>query len=513
MVASTSTRLINRLPVMAAFQQQDEPGSAAQAESEEEEEECEVREKTPDTNVKLNQPLRCGRYGQDLISHKERQNSGTMHPAQGQKPGLGAGRKVDPALIASRQSTTAPPVAPIRAAPVVVAEPQAQGSATQVLPRPVTEPSQQPAPAARGPAATTEARAAPRSLVPTSVDDLLTGPAPVAPIMTASMAGSAAAMAESVAALVASTAADREAAKAALGQHYRQYRAKKAAAEQRNSLGGNRPVGTSGRAAPAAAVATPAAPGAMPVNRGSDAGPSTRHHQSGAVPDHRHHRSESHGAAGAAHAVADIDDEVPLRVKYGTSSSGSSSRGSWQNTAVAAAQRQDTATTSLYPQQQQQQQGQLLGHSSKLPRPQKKSNRPAGMVHGESTKPQQARRETGHHRHASAVSASQSTLVVAGELHRQMPAADSVSQTQSAALEDVEIQVATTEAEDVRKSNDKLDMLLQSTVKRSQQGVIGKENQVSGKAASLHVCCLPGLPVLLDDLLKTLPPQLARQLQ
>jgi len=29
----------------------------------------------------------------------------------------------------------------------------------------------------------------------------------------------------------------------------------------------------------------------------------------------------------------------------------------------------------------------------------------------------------------------------------------------------------------VRKSNDKLDMLLQSTVKRTQQGVLGKENQ------------------------------------
>ena len=516
-VASTSTRLINRLPHPASAAAdpqddlQDEAGSAAQAESEDEaEEECIVQEKTPDTNVKLNQPLRCGRYGQDLMSHNERQNSSNVKQTeadrvQGQKPKLGNGGKVDPALIASRQSTSAPPVVPVRAAPSRVTKPQAENVARQVVPAagPVAEAPQQPnsVPAdtavTYGPAADHVTRAAARGPVAASVDDLLTGvisgapamleaapgasqAAPGAPAMTASMAGSAAAMAENVAALARNTAADRAAAKAALGQHYRQYRARKAAAEQRNAFGNNRPEGASTQAAPAAA--------AVPVNRGSDAGPSSQRRSADAV-DYAQHRNQSHAAA-AAHAVADTGD-VPLRMKYSSSSSGSSMGGadSWQNTTTEAAMRQNIATTSLHTQQRhQQQQSQPLVPGSKHQKSAKKHSKTTGLVQGREQQPKQAQQE----RHKPAVISGQigSSGDVGGGIC-QIPAAPWEPASQPVDPQDVQLLLyggANSEAEEqVRKSNDKLDMLLQSTVKKTQQSAVGKENQVS-EQGKLYAC-------------------------
>lgn len=517
-VASTSTRLINRLPAQASAveadsqsdqqgsQQEEEPSTAPQADSDAKEEECTAWQKTPDTNVKLNQPLRCGRYGQDLISLKDRQKHGSQTEAdrgQGQKPRVGAGGKLDPALIASRQSTTAAVVAPTKAAPVSVAEQPATTPATQmILPRPVpavaanaqeqdtihaatTAPRGAAAARAfaRDPAST---RAASRGLAPEgpavssavpSVDDLLTGRTPVAPIMTASMAGEAAAMAASVAALAKTTAAEREAARAALGQHYRQYRAKKAAAEQRNAIPSNRPQGK--------ALQPTAAPAPdLPINQGSEAGPSGHHHTAG--PNLRQHRSDSHAASGAAVHDIDTEDDVPLRVKYGTSSSGSSSRASWQVSAVRVGQSQDTAMSSMHLQERQPQQ--QLVHGSKHPRPAKKSSRHVELVHG-GTAPLQMDHRSEPLRH----NVVGSSLVESRELHSRRPAAGSGSATQNAAPEEVGLQFdgeAQQQAVNVRKSNDKLDMLLQSTVKRTQQGVLGKENQVrKSSLVVLHVLC------------------------
>lgn len=65
-VASTATRLANH----ATPQPHPQPGAAADFGSATQagwgcgDMQQRNREKTPDTNVKLNQPLRCGRYGQ-----------------------------------------------------------------------------------------------------------------------------------------------------------------------------------------------------------------------------------------------------------------------------------------------------------------------------------------------------------------------------------------------------------------------------------------------------------------
>lgn len=520
-VASTSTRLINRLPAQASAvevdsqsdqqgsQQEEEPSTAPQAESDAKEEECTAWQKTPDTNVKLNQPLRCGRYGQDLISLKDRQKHSSQTEAgrgQGQKPRVGAGGKLDPALIASRQSTTAVMVAPTKAAPVSLAEQPATTPATQmILPRTVPAVAahaqqhdtihaataasrgaaaaravaRDPAPvraASRGPAPEGTAVS---SAVP-SVDDLLTGRTPVAPIMTASMAGEAAAMAASVAALAKTTAAEREAARAALGQHYRQYRAKKAAAEQRNAIPCNRPQGKAHQAAAAPAPD-------LPINRGSEAGPSGHHHS--VVPDLRQHHSDSHGASGAAVHDVDTEDDVPLRVKYGTSSSGSSSRASWQVSAVRVGQSQDTAMSSMHLQERQPQQ--QLVHGSKHLRPARKSSRHAELMHAGTGGPLQMDHRSEPLRH----DVVESSVVVSRELHSRRPGVVSGSATQFAAPEEVGLQFdgeaqQQQQAANVRKSNDKLDMLLQSTVKRTQQGVLGKENQVrKSSSVVLHVLC------------------------
>ncbi len=492
---------------------------STEAYSEADEEDCTSRGKTPDTNVKLNQPLRCGRYGQDLISHKERQQHSSQAEAdreQGQKAGrLGAGGKVDPGLIASRQSSTAPPAGPIRAGPVSMAQPQGKGCATHTEPRTgplMAEPSQQPATmqpvraALNGPGAASGAvasgaapdRAPPggppagraAAAAPASVDDLLTGPSPVLPIMTASMAGEAAAMAVSAAALAKPAAANNPAVKAVLGQHYRAYRAKMAAAEQRSAIPPRKPQGQ----APAKAAVTAAAPAAAEsANRGSQAGPSGQQH-SNALPEYRQHRSQSH-AAGAITAQENEDaEDVPLRVKYGSSSSGGSSRASWQVSAAGLAQRQDTATTLYTQAQQPQQQKQPSMHDKDHQRPSRKGSRNADVRHGGNSASQQAQQDRGPFGPPSTtMRGSQSTLAVRTEGHCQLPGSQGGSAPQCADPEDVEIDfvggndtgVGKEQVEDVGKSNDKLDMLLHSTVKHTQQGVLGKENQVKEEIWSL----------------------------
>ena len=502
---------------------------STEAYSEADEEDCTSREKTPDTNVKLNQPLRCGRYGQDLISHKERQQHSSQAEAeQGQKAGrLGAGGTVDPALIASRQSTTAPPAAAIRARPVSVAQPQGKGSATHTEPPTVplmAEPSQQPATmqpvraALTGPVAASRAvasgaapnRAPPggpsaaraAAAAPASVDDLLTGPSPVLPIMTASMAGEAAAMVVSAAALAKPAAANNPAVKAVLGQHYRQYRAKMAAAEQRNAIPPRKPQGATGTPAPAKAAAMAAVPAAAEsANRGSQAGPSGQQHGN-ALPEYRHHRSQSHAAEAAAAQACEYAEDVPLRVKYGSSSSsGSSSRASWQVSAVGLAQRQDTATTLYAQAQQPQQQKQSSMHDQAHQRSSRKGSRNADLRHGRNSASQQAQQDRGPLGPPCAtMRGSQSTLAVETEGHCQLPGSQSGSAPKYADPEDVEIElfggdnnsVGMEQVEDVRKSNDKLDMLLHSTVKRTQQGVLGKENQV--ERPTLPAYLVPFLP-------------------
>ena len=497
---------------------------STEAYSEADAEECTSRGKTPDTNIKLNQPLRCGRYGQDLVSHKERQQHSSQAEAdreQGQKAGrLGAGGKVDPALIASRQSSTALPAVPIRAGPVSMAQPQGKGSATHTVPPTVpllAEPSQEPATmqparaALNGPLAASGAvasgaapdRAPPggpaaaraAAAAPASVDDLLTGPSPVLPVMTASMAGEAAAMVVSAAALAKPAAANNPAVKAVLGQHYRQYRAKMAAAEQRNAIPPRKPQGTTGTPAPAKAAATAAVPAAAEsANRGSQAGPSGQQHGN-ALPEYRQHRSQSHAAGAAAAQASEDAEDVPLRVKYGSSSSGSSSRASWQVSAVGFAQRQDTATTLYSQAQQPQQQRQPSMHDKDHQRPSRKGSRKADFRHGGNSVSQQAQQERGPLGPPPAtMRSSQSTLLVATEEHCQLPGSQSGSAPKYADPEDVEIEffggndnaVGKEQVADVRKSNDKLDMLLHSTVKRTQQGVLGKENQVGKHTRPAH---------------------------
>ena len=452
-VASTSTRLIHRVPNQASVPsdkppgcQQDQPGTEDQVESEEEEQ-ITVREKTPDTNVKLNQPLRCGRYGQDLIPSK--QHSAAAGVAQYQAPRLGAGGQANPALIASCQSTSAAPMVP-KAAQAKLSNPKARVECN-LLPPSVSSAVPQPrvrqtdGAVAKHPVQTASVAPAPADRAvsigpaPASVDELLTGPVPRVSVMTASMAGAAAAMAESAAAMAGGTAADREAVKAALGHHYRQYRAKKAAAEERAIAAPPKPTAT----------ATAAADNLVGRARGNS-------------------DSAQRG-------------EVPLRVKYGTSSSSGASSQAFTNCS------QDSATSSPYGQQHPQQQ-----HAQQ---PQQQH----AQQHAMACQQQQLHQQAGHfttwasqhqtasriyYRHSSAAQAQKAEPEAqqGRQLHQQPQArARDTAGVQSAAPEDVEPQLgsAASEHDDgLRKSNEKLDMLLQSTVKRTQRVVSGKENKV-----------------------------------
>ena len=470
-VASTSTRLINRSPTQAATptdlpqdHQQDQPGSADQDESgteEEEEEQSVVREKTPDTNVKLNQPLRCGRYGQDLISYKQR----ATDRAPSQIPRLGAGGKVDSALIASRQSTSAAPVVP-KAAQAKVPNPKALRGGPQVLPPTVPtvmQPSSSDQPdraLSHGPAQANALApvvgAAAKGPGPACVDELLKGPVPRGNIMTASMATAAHAMADTAAAMAAGTAADREAVKAALGHHYRQYRAKKAAAEER---------------AKAAELAYQSGPASsqVPVGQGHDAAAVDYHR-----PSTQHHIEEP---IGGAYQAAERDD-IPLRVQYGSSSSSSGSQ-------ATSTRSQDTATTSCSSEQLPQQQQQ---HT----RPQQRLSAMQEQAGGSALSANQHQAPSRiHYRHSSAVQSQK-----AGPQHAQQVRQLQQHQHQQGLVtgasiqpEDVELQLAddaTGHEQDVRRSNDKLDLLLQSTVKRTQQAVAGKENKVKAVLFAQH---------------------------
>ena len=436
-VASTSTRLIHRVPNQASVPsdeplgcQQDQPGTEDHVESEEEEE-IAVREKTPDTNVKLNQPLRCGRYGQDLIPSK--QHSAAADVARCQAPRLGAGGKANPALIASRQSTSAAPIVP-KAAQAKLSNPKARVLEGNLLPPSVSSDVQQPrvgqtdgafakhpvqtasaAPAAAGGAVS----AGP---APASVDELLTGPVRMGNVMTASMAGAAAGMAESATAMAGGTAADREAVKAALGHHYRQYRAKKAAAEERAKAAPPRPTGT----------------------------------------------AAADNLAGRAHGNSDSTEreEVSLRVTYGNSSS-------------SGASSQDSASSSSHGQQHPQQQH---AQQNATACQQQQLHQQAG--HSTTWASQHQTASKIHYRHSSAAQAQkvEPESQQGRQLHQRPQArARDTTGVHATAPQDVELQLSSAASEhddSLRKSNEKLDMLLQSTVKRTQRAVSGKENKV-----------------------------------
>ena len=506
--------------------QADQPGSS-------EEQVGATPGKTPDTNVKVNQPLRCGRYGQDLMAPKGRQNGSQVEAdrAQSKIPRLGAGGKMDPALLVSRQSTTALPAAPARAAPTALPNPQAQTLAPELLPSypDRAKPPQQPA-------VTKPDSAAANRPGPSSVDDLLTETAPAAavaktataplPTMTASMAGSAAAMAESVAALARNTAADREAAKAALGQHYRQYRARKAAAEQRNAIA---PVNaTRAAAAPAAAVTRAGAfpeagPGVVAAPRvlARDASAAAAPSAVAASASQGHMAGTTHvSAAGVAtdtssqqhgwvhNGAGRIANDVPLRVKYSTSSSGSSSGGnssssssgsSWRDVEASAVQSSEAVPVSLRPLSHQQQQQQQQSHFAVHGKQQQKPNRQqAGVVFRDGHRHQQQQQQRPSNPAALTQPRGEQFPIVyrqskgtvpglqivpeAQAVPQLGPSSSSFTASSSAAVSE-DGQVLTdgvnARSEEVRKSNDKLDMLLQSTVKRSQLPGVGKENQVS----------------------------------
>ena len=446
-VASSSTGLIHRVPHQASASfggQQDQPGIAESEDDEQEEEEDQVavKETTPDTNLKLNQPLRCGRYGQDLIP--SRQHNAGM--AQYQAPRLGAGGKVNPALIASRQSTSAAPMVPT-AAQAKFANPKARRLQGSLLPPSVSDAVQQPSvgqtngASAKHPIQTATAAPAPAAVpagpAPISVDKLLTGSVLRGSVMTASMAGAAAAMAESAAAMAGGTSADREAVKAALGHHYRQYRAKKAAAEER------------AKAAPPRPRATAAA-------------------------DHL-----TGGASGDP--VSAETEEVSLRVKYGASSSSGGSSQAFSN------RSQETASSSSYGHQHAQQPQQQ--HATACQKRQQQQQQQLHHMHQQAdqsttwaSQPQSASKI--HNRHISAAQAQSAApdAQQGRQLHQQPQARVSDrAGVQPAAPENVDMQLggaANERNEDLRKSNEKLDMLLQSTVKRTQRAVSGKENKV-----------------------------------
>lgn len=483
--------------------QQDQPGSSDQAESEEEEDRIVVGEKTPDTNVKLNQPLRCGRYGQDLLPNK--QHTAAADKAQSQDPRLGAGGNVNPALIASRQSTSAAPVvgkAGQAKAPKVnvrssalppsgvppVKRPSIEQSDGTVIRSPVHAASTAPAPASRaapaGPAPAgraaplsrpapagpvTAGRAAPAGPAHVSVDELLTGPVPRGNIMTASMAGAAVAMAESAAAMASGTAADREAVKAALGHHYRQYRAKKAAAEERAKAAPLKPQAASAAASDRLAGTTGPDSMRAPVSKAAVV---SYQHTNVQLDSSQQLNRLQYGLDTAAE-----EEEVPLRLKYGTSSSGGSSQ-------ACSSRSRDTATSYSFsqqpPQQQHAQQQQSRQHAKVS-----QQQHPHSMQTGES-RVWGNRHQTPsriHYKHSSVAQAQEAEAEPQQDrqLHQQAHGSVSGAGEQLAPPKDVEGQLAgaTRDGEtNLRRSNEKLDMLLQSTVKRTQQAVSGKENKV-----------------------------------
>lgn len=514
MVASTSTRLINRVPDQASAptgephdDQQEQPGSSNQAESEEEEDQVAVREQTPDTNVKLNQPLRCGRYGQDLLPNK--QHTVTADKAQSQDPGLGAGRNVNPALVASRQSTSAAPVvgkAGQAKAPKInvrssalppsglpqMKQPSIGHPDGAVMRRPVQAASNAPAPAGRaapaGPAAALPAaegraapvsRAAPAGPAPASVDELLTGPVPRSNIMTASMAGAAAAMAESAAAMASGTAADREAVKAALGHHYRQYRAKKAAAVERAQAAPPAPQAASAAAADRLAGTRRPNPTGVPVSKASHTAVVTYQHANARLESSQQLDRLQYGLDTAAE-----EEEIPLQVKYGTSSSGGSSQ-------ACSSRSQDTATSYSFSQQPPKQQHAQQQHSRQhgmISQQQHSHSKQAGQSRVWDNQHQTPSRI--HYKHSSAAQPQEAEPQQDRQLHQQPHGSVNGAGVQRVLPKEVEAQLAgaTREVEtDLRRSNEKLDMLLQSTVKRTQQAVSGKENKVRHIQAKVDV--------------------------
>lgn len=475
-VASTSTRLFNRLPDQAVVPDEphgskvDQPGQAEPEEDEPQEEEDQVafRQRTPDTNVKLNQPLRCGRYGQDLISSK--QHSAAADVASHQIPRHAPGGRAHPALIPSRQSTSAAAKVP-ETAQANVSNPNAMGFEGSVLPPSVPSVAHQsglgqtdgavpkrPTQAASAGLAPA-GRAAPAGPAPASVDELLTGPVPRGNVMTASMAGAAAAMAESAAAIAGSTAADREAVKAALGHHYRQYRAKKAAAEQRAKAVPPKPVVASVAAADRLAGGARQELASAVLNQTSGAAVMTHQHASVQL--------ESSQQLMKLHSTLESvaeKEEIPLRVKYATTSSSGGTSQAFSNCSQATASSsssvqhlpQQHATAGS--QQQQQHMHQQAGHSTTWAN----QHQTASRI---------------HYRHSSAAQArtAESEAQHSRQLHQQPQAkAGDRAGVQTAASE--QLDGATNEG--LRRSNEKLDMLLQSTVKRTQQAVSGKENKV-----------------------------------
>lgn len=478
-VASTSTRLFNRLPDQAAVLEEphgNKPDQPGQAESEEDEPKEEVdqvafRQKTPDTNVKLNQPLRCGRYGQDLIPSKQHSAAGDV--AQHQIPRHAPGGKAHPPLVASRQSTSAAPPVP-NTAQANVSIPKAMGFEGSRLPPSVSFAEQQFGSGqtngavpkrsiqADSPGLAPAGRAAPTGPAPASVDELLTGPVPRGNVMTASMAGAAAAMAESAAAIAGSTAADREAVKAALGHHYRQFRAKKAAAEERAKAVPPKPVAS---VAAADRIAGGARQELAPAGRSQTSGAAAATHQHASL--HVQSSQQLFRPQLKPDSVGERE-EIPLRVKYASTSGSGGSSQAFSNCSQA------TASSSSSGQQLPQQRAQQADAIASNQQQQQHVHQQAGQSSTWAKQHQTASRI--HYRHSSAAHGAECEAQHSRHLHQQpqVKAGDRAG-VQTAASK--QLDGATNEG--LRKSNDELDMLLQSTVKRTQQAVSGKENKVN----------------------------------
>ena len=476
-VASTSTRLFNRLPDQAGVLEEphgikpDQPGQAESNEDEPQEgaDKVAFRQKTPDTNVKLNQPLRCGRYGQDLITSK--QHSAAADVAQHQVPSHGHCGKAHPTLVASRQSTSAAPMVP-NTAQANVSNPKGRAVEERLLPPSVLPVKQQigsgqtdgavpkqSLQAASG-GLTPAGRAPPTGPAPASVDELLTGPVPRGNVMTASMAGAAAAMAESAAAIAGSTAADREAVKAALGHHYRQFRAKKAAAEERAKAAPAKPVVDSFAAADRLA-------GGARQELASAVGSRT---SGAAVVTHQHASVQLESSQQLMKLHSNLEsvverEEVPLRVMYATSSSSGGTSQGFSNCSQATAS--SSSSVQHLPQQ----------HAGASNQQQPQVHQQAGQSTTWANQHQTASRI--HYRHSSAAPAQKAEAEAqhSRRLHQQPQARAGVQTIASEQLDGAS-------NEGLRRSNEKLDMLLQSTVKRTQQAVSGKENKVKVTAVT-----------------------------
>ena len=372
---------------------------------------------------------------QDLIAQKQARTGHQVGNQPSKLPKLAhnvqhaaadAGNR-DPALVASRHSTSA----------VHVTQPKL-GKAAAAHDKPLAYiPAKQQQHRANQPAA---------APVAISVDELLTGP-PVAAAAGFAAAGPAAVMA----AALRKSGADA----AALKQDFLQHLATRPVA--RASISGNSSMdellSAAASSSDQAAVTSSTAGHLHTASATADSAQSAGLHvlQRVAAGRDQHHAQPKGGASGTAVELAD----VPLRLQYSTTSNsgGSSGDSSWQTMSVnSSAQLSSVGHQAPH----------LTGALDKHVMLQQYQGPAYLAAKRNSTKRSkvltQSEQEVPHHHELQ------------HQQHGHHTAAKGFTETEGFGLADAEEQ-------QLRQSNDKLDKLLASTVKKSQQSVNGKENR------------------------------------